>query len=102
MIAELQVSNPDNFPDLPILHEALKRPKIEVARRTVTSQLKRHGAELDLDYWVHRLRFPMLRRSEIRVLLDSPGEEAKALAKQFLADRLGRAPKTLDNILSRS
>lgn len=91
LIAELLVSNPDHFPHLILLRESFNRPE------RLTSQLERHGADLDLDYWVHRLNFPMLRRNEVEALLASPRKNPKTLATQLLADRLGVKPKTLAN-----
>jgi len=83
--------------DFPVLKEALDRPDIPEAIRTVTSQLERHGVELDLDYWVYRLRFPMLRREEVRLLLAEPTKKPKPLARKFLASRIGQDPRTLAN-----
>jgi len=95
LVAKLQVGNPDHFPELLRLREAVKRPYMESAQRSVASQLERHGAPLDLDYWVYRLRFPMLRREEVRLLLDEPAKKPKRLARELLAERVGPSADTL-------
>ena len=82
-------------PDLLKLREAVKRPHMESAQESVASQLERHGAPLDLEYWVHRLRFPILRREEVRLLLNDPGTKPKRLARELLAERVGHSADTL-------
>ena len=71
----------------------------EHAPQILKERLERHGSELDLEYWVHRLRFPMLRKGEVQDLLASPRMKPKTLATKLLADRIGVEPKTLDNKL---
>ena len=95
LVEKLRLNEPEHFPELVKLNEAFDKPYMKSAQDKVARQLGMHGATLDLDYWVHRLRFPMLRREEVRLLLDEPAKEPKLLARELLAKRVGTSPDTL-------
>ena len=94
-IDKLLKGDADHFPELRELREAIERPFMKRVQERVASQLEGHDVSLDLDYWVRRLRFPMLRREEIRLLLDEPKKKPRSLARELLAERVGPSADTL-------